>query len=145
MASNLPIFFRESIHHSVCIFPLLVFLFISRSRKLTECEHNNSCWSNRWSGSRRVCRTNCSLASSAVPLWQFFCDFCTAKQKKCPYPSMAFSAQHLSLRPSGVFSCWPDGLELTPGFYPGSNEQHRLFSAATQNVLVRALLVHPAR
>ena len=22
---------------------------------------------------------------------------------------------------------WPDGLKLTPGFYPGSNEQHRLF------------------
>jgi len=21
-------------------------------------------------------------------------------------------------RPSGVLSCWPDGLELTPGFYP---------------------------
>jgi len=36
----------------------------------------------------------------------------------------AFPVQHL--RPSGVFSCWPDGLELTPGFYPGSNEQHRL-------------------
>ena len=33
-------------------------------------------------------------------------------------------AQHL--RPSGVLSCWPDGLELTPGFYPESNEQHRL-------------------
>ena len=32
-----------------------------------------------------------------------------------------------SLRPSGVLSCWPVGLELTPGFYPGSNEQHRLF------------------
>ena len=41
----------------------------------------------------------------------------------------AFSAQHL--RPSGVLSCWPDGLELTPGFYPGSNEQHRLFWAST--------------
>jgi len=39
---------------------------------------------------------------------------------------------------------WPGGLELTPGFYPGSNEQHRLFYASTQNVLVRALLVHPA-
>jgi len=37
----------------------------------------------------------------------------------------AFPTQHL--RPSGVLSCWPDGLELTPGFYPGSNEQHRLF------------------
>ena len=40
------------------------------------------------------------------------------------YLPHAFPAQHL--RPSGVFSCWPDGLELTPGFYPGSNEQHRL-------------------
>ena len=40
-----------------------------------------------------------------------------------------FPAQHL--RPSGVFSCWPDGLELTPGFYLGSNEQHRLFWAST--------------
>ena len=37
----------------------------------------------------------------------------------------AFPAQHL--RPSGVLSCWRDGLELTPGFYPGSTEQHRLF------------------
>ena len=37
----------------------------------------------------------------------------------------AFPAQHL--RPSGVLSCWPDGLELTPGFYPESIEQHRLF------------------
>ena len=37
----------------------------------------------------------------------------------------AFPAKHL--RPSGVLSCWPDGLELTPGFYTGSNEQHRLF------------------
>ena len=34
----------------------------------------------------------------------------------------AFSAQHL--RPSGVLSCWSDGLELTTGFYPESNEQH---------------------
>ena len=31
------------------------------------------------------------------------------------------------LRPSGVLSCWPDGLELTLGIYPESNEQHRLF------------------
>ena len=37
----------------------------------------------------------------------------------------AFPAQHL--RPSGVLGCWPDGLELSPGFYPGSHEQHRLF------------------
>jgi len=31
------------------------------------------------------------------------------------------------LRPLGVLCCWPDSLELTPGFHPGSNEQHRLF------------------
>ena len=36
-----------------------------------------------------------------------------------------FLAQHF--RPSGVLSCRPNGLGLTPGFYPGSNEQHRLF------------------
>jgi len=33
----------------------------------------------------------------------------------------------LYLRPSGVLSCWPNGLQLTPGFYPRSNDQHRLF------------------
>ena len=39
-------------------------------------------------------------------------------------------AQHL--RPSsGVLGCWPDGLQLTPGLYPGSNERHRLFWAST--------------
>jgi len=50
----------------------------------------------------------------------------------------AFPAQHL--RPSDVLSCWPDDLELSPVFYPGSNEQHRLFLAyaSTRNVLVRA-------
>ena len=36
----------------------------------------------------------------------------------------AFPAQHL--RPSGVLSCWPDDLDLSPGFYPGSHEQHLL-------------------
>jgi len=41
------------------------------------------------------------------------------------YFRTAFPAQHL--RPSGVLGCWPDGLELTPGFYRGSHEQHRLF------------------
>ena len=40
-----------------------------------------------------------------------------------------FPAQHL--RSLGVHSCWPDGLELTPGFYLESNEQHRLFQAST--------------
>ena len=58
------------------------------------------------------------------------------------YVRTAFPAQHV--RPSDVLSCWPDGLELSPGFYLGSSKQHRLFSASTYNVLVRALLVHPA-
>ena len=31
--------------------------------------------------------------------------------------STAFPAQRL--RPSGVLSCWSDGLELTPGFWSG--------------------------
>jgi len=30
-----------------------------------------------------------------------------------------------------AFSVLAHGLELTPGFYPGSNEQHRLFWAST--------------
>jgi len=42
-----------------------------------------------------------------------------------PTCSATFSAKHLW--PSGVLSCWPDGLELSPGFYLGSLEQHRLF------------------
>jgi len=46
-------------------------------------------------------------------------------------------------RSSGVLSCWFNGLELSPGFYPGSNEQHKLFQASTQNVLVCMTLVHP--
>jgi len=37
----------------------------------------------------------------------------------------AFLAQHLRL--FGVLGCWPDSLELSAGYYPGSNEQHRLF------------------
>ena len=49
----------------------------------------------------------------------------SAFRQPSPTCRTAFLAQHL--RPSGVLSCWPDGLELTPGFYPGSNEQHRLF------------------
>ena len=49
-------------------------------------------------------------------------------QHKVPRSSSCSSiclARHL--RPSGVLSCRPDGLELTPGFYPRSNQQHRLF------------------
>jgi len=33
----------------------------------------------------------------------------------------------LAARPEYDAACWPDGLELTPGFYPGSNELYRLF------------------
>ena len=42
------------------------------------------------------------------------------------------------IRPTGVLGCWPDGLELTTGFYPGSNEQHRLF----RRLLKTYLFVH---
>jgi len=48
-------------------------------------------------------------------------------------------AQHL--RPSRLSQL----LELSPGFYPGSNEYIQTFSGiSTQNVLVRAILVHSA-
>ena len=50
---------------------------------------------------------------------------CGVERVCCECRPTAFPAQHL--RPSGVLSFWPDGLERTPGFYPGSNEQHRLF------------------
>jgi len=49
----------------------------------------------------------------------------SAFRQPSPTCRTAFPAQHLW--PSGVLGCWPDGLELTHGFYPGSNEQHRLF------------------
>jgi len=49
----------------------------------------------------------------------------SAFRQPSPTCRTAFPAQHL--RPSGVLSCWTDGLELTTGFHPGSNEQHRLF------------------
>ena len=49
----------------------------------------------------------------------------SAFRQPSPTCRTTFPAQHL--RPSGVLSCRPDGLELNPGFYPGSNEQHRLF------------------
>ena len=49
----------------------------------------------------------------------------SAFRQPSPTCRTAFPAQHL--RPSDVLSCWPDGLELAAGFYPGSDEQHRLF------------------
>jgi len=45
----------------------------------------------------------------------------------------------IHLRPSGVLSCWPDDLERTPGFYPGSNEQHRLFGRLLRTQLFARL------
>ena len=39
--------------------------------------------------------------------------------------STSLTAQHL--RPSGLFSCRPHSLELSPGFYPGPDHQWRLF------------------
>ena len=63
----------------------------------------------------RICR---STASRSPVLTRG--GICVSPSPTC---CAAFPAQHL--RPSGVLSCWPDGLELTPGL--GSNEQHRLF------------------
>ena len=40
----------------------------------------------------------------------------SAFRQLSPTCRTAFPAEHL--RQSGVLSCWPDGLELTPGFYP---------------------------
>jgi len=51
--------------------------------------------------------------------------YAAASAFRQPSCRTAFPARHL--RPSGVLSCWPDGLKLTSGFHPGSNEQHRLF------------------
>ena len=48
----------------------------------------------------------------------------SAFRQSSPTCRTAFPAQHL--RSSGIHSCWPDGLELTPEFYLGSSEQHRL-------------------
>ena len=39
--------------------------------------------------------------------------------------SASLPTQHL--RPSGLFSCRPHSLELSPGFYPGPDHQWRLF------------------
>jgi len=39
--------------------------------------------------------------------------------------STSLPAQHL--RPSGLFSCRPQSLELSPGFHPGPDHQDRLF------------------
>jgi len=46
------------------------------------------------------------------------------------HPGLQFI--YLPYRVSGsthtaVGRCWTDGPAITPGFYPGSNEQHRLF------------------
>ena len=43
--------------------------------------------------------------------------------------STVVPAQHL--RPSGFLSRWPHDLELSPGFYPGPDDQCRLFQAFT--------------
>jgi len=74
---------------------------------------------------RITCSARTGLRAVTTPLLQ--CRYAAASAFRQPSPTCrtAFPAQHL--RPSGVLSYWPDGLELTPGFYPGSNEQHRLF------------------
>ena len=52
-------------------------------------------------------------------------------------------AQHLWL--SGLLSCRPHSLELSPGFYPGPHHQCKLFQTFAKNVFVRSILVHSAR
>ena len=48
------------------------------------------------------------------------------RSANCHLPSVpCFWLNAYGRRPSGILSCWPGGLELTPGFYPGSNEHHR--------------------
>jgi len=45
---------------------------------------------------------------------------------------------------SGLFSCRPHRLELSPGFHPGPDHQCRLFQTFAYNVPVRSILVHSA-
>ena len=59
----------------------------------------------------------------------------SAFRQPSPTCRTAFPAQHL--RPSGVLGCGPDGLELTAGFYPGSNEQHIVCATDYLGVLKR--------
>ena len=54
-----------------------------------------------------------------------------------------WTAQHLWL--SGLLSCRPHSLELSPRFYPGPHHQCRLFQMFAKNVFVRSILVHSAR
>ena len=70
---------------------------------------------------------------SAAPA---FCQPSTACNTSLP-------ARHLWL--SGLFSCRPHSLELSPGFYSGPDHQCRLFQTFAQNVPVRSILVHSAR
>ena len=52
----------------------------------------------------------------------------------------AFPAQHL--RPSGVLSCCPDGLELTPGFYPGSTSSTECLKRVRGSWRLCAIQIH---
>ena len=117
------------------------------------CYHRHSeVWSRSWSDTARptvLARRSrpCSLqaSSDSSPLSErprttvsvgalhpgLQCWHAAASAFRQPSPTCrtAFPAQHL--RPSGVLSCLPDVLELTPGFYPGFHQQHRLFWAST--------------
>ena len=46
----------------------------------------------------------------------------------CGWEGNRGSSVALAMRQTSV-ACPPDGLELSPGFYPGSHEQHRRSSA----------------
>ena len=91
----------------------LEYQFCSRRRKLTI--HRRHALDDRGLRRRRFSRTLDDVRSGSV------------KNLKVPYGLHSLSAGAQRLRPSSVLGCWPDGLELTPGFYRGSNEQHRLF------------------
>jgi len=88
----------------------LEYQFCSRRRKLTI--HRRHALDDRGLRRRRFSRTLDDVRSGSV------------KNLKVPYPTRRLCR---GSTPSSVLGCWPDGLELTPGFYRGSNEQHRLF------------------
>ena len=88
---------------------------------------------------RRNVRKDAADVASSGRLFQILRPAVANERQPSPTCRTAFPAQHL--RPSGVvLSCWPDGLELTPGFYP------RYPTSSTdcfRRLLVGALLVHP--
>jgi len=50
------------------------------------------------------------------------CRHAAASAFRQPSPTCRIPSFQLNTQPSGILSCWSDGLELTPRFHPGSNE-----------------------